>query len=124
MIGQLRQWRAAGPPVWRERSFVRDAAQLAASSGSFQNQKTKAVRNRPFIDDDGNPICQCHIFVRRIEGTVRGILILAEGITQRKQMEEALSDMTRKLIESQEQERARIGRELHDDINQRLEGLP
>ena len=28
--------------------------------------------------------------------------------------------MTRKLIESQEQERARIGRDLHDDINQRL----
>jgi signal transduction histidine kinase len=28
--------------------------------------------------------------------------------------------MSRKLIESQEQERARIGRELHDDINQRL----
>jgi signal transduction histidine kinase len=35
-------------------------------------------------------------------------------------MEEALSGMSRKLIESQEQERARIGRELHDDINQRL----
>jgi signal transduction histidine kinase len=35
-------------------------------------------------------------------------------------MEEALSDMSRKLIESQEQERARIARELHDDINQRL----
>jgi signal transduction histidine kinase len=28
--------------------------------------------------------------------------------------------MTRKLIEAQEQERVRIGRELHDDINQRL----
>jgi signal transduction histidine kinase len=28
--------------------------------------------------------------------------------------------MTRRLIESQEQERSRIGRELHDDINQRL----
>jgi signal transduction histidine kinase len=28
--------------------------------------------------------------------------------------------MTRKLIEAQEHERARIGRELHDDINQRL----
>ena len=49
-----------------------------------------------------------------------GILILAEDITRRKEMEETLSDMTRKLIESQEQERARIGRELHDDINQRL----
>jgi PAS domain S-box-containing protein len=54
------------------------------------------------------------------EGAVGGILILAEDITRRKQMEEALSDMSRKLIESQEQERARIGRELHDDINQRL----
>ncbi len=54
------------------------------------------------------------------EGTVEGILILAEDISHRKQMEEALSGMSRKLIESQEQERARIGRELHDDINQRL----
>ena len=41
-------------------------------------------------------------------------------ITQRKQMEEALSDLSQKLIQSQEQERARIGRELHDDVNQRL----
>jgi PAS domain S-box-containing protein len=41
-------------------------------------------------------------------------------ITDRKLAEQALANMTRKLIESQEQERARIGRELHDDINQRL----
>jgi len=41
-------------------------------------------------------------------------------VTKRKQAEQALADMTRKLIEAQEQERARIGRELHDDINQRL----
>jgi PAS domain S-box-containing protein len=53
-------------------------------------------------------------------GMVGGILIFAEDITQRKEMENALSDVSRKLIQSQEQERARIGRELHDDINQRL----
>jgi PAS domain S-box-containing protein len=41
-------------------------------------------------------------------------------ITKRKEAERALSDITRKLLDAQEQERARIGRELHDDINQRL----
>jgi PAS domain S-box-containing protein len=41
-------------------------------------------------------------------------------ISEWKRTEEVLSGMTRKLIEAQEQERARIGRELHDDINQRL----
>jgi len=41
-------------------------------------------------------------------------------ITERKRAEEAVSGMTRKLVEAQEQERARIARELHDDINQRL----
>src|SRR6201987_4757704 len=55
--------------------------------------------------------------LNRVQG---GILIFSEDITHRKQTEESLSDMSRRLIESQEQERARIGRELHDDINQRL----
>ena len=57
---------------------------------------------------------------RRSDNTVGGILVFAEDITDRKEMEEALSGMTRKLVEAQEQERARIGRELHDDISQRL----
>lgn len=41
-------------------------------------------------------------------------------VTERKQAEEALLGMNRRLIDAQEQERARIGRELHDDVNQRL----
>ena len=53
-------------------------------------------------------------------GDIGGILIFAENITRRKQMEEALSGLSRKLIESQEQERTRIARELHDDVSQQL----
>jgi PAS domain S-box-containing protein len=41
-------------------------------------------------------------------------------VTDRKQADEALSEVNRKLIEAQESERSRIGRELHDDITQRL----
>jgi len=48
------------------------------------------------------------------------IVCVLRDITDHKRAERALADMTRKLIEAQEQERARIGRELHDDINQRL----
>lgn len=57
---------------------------------------------------------------RKPDGNIGGILVFAEDITERKRMEQTLSDMTRKLIESQDQERARIARELHDDIVQRL----
>jgi len=41
-------------------------------------------------------------------------------VTERKQAEDALLSMTRRLSEAQEQERARIARELHDDVGQRV----
>ena len=41
-------------------------------------------------------------------------------ITDHKRAEEALSTVSRRLIDAQEQERTRIARELHDDINQRI----
>jgi signal transduction histidine kinase len=45
---------------------------------------------------------------------------MVADITQRKQAEEALESVGRRLIEAQEQERTRIARELHDDFSQRL----
>jgi PAS domain S-box-containing protein len=41
-------------------------------------------------------------------------------VTDRKVAEEVLADLERRLLNAQEQERSRIARELHDDINQRL----
>jgi len=57
---------------------------------------------------------------KTVEGVQGGILIFAVDISRHKRMEAALRDTTRRLVESQEQERTRIGRELHDDISQRL----
>ena len=51
--------------------------------------------------------------IARLRGTV-------QDITDRKLAEEALSSMNGRLIEAQESERARIARDLHDDIGQRL----
>jgi PAS domain S-box-containing protein len=57
---------------------------------------------------------------QNLAGLQGGILIFSEDITHRKHAEEALLGMSRKLIEAHEQERTRIGRDLHDDFVQRL----
>jgi PAS domain S-box-containing protein len=49
-----------------------------------------------------------------------GYIGIGIDVTERKQAEETISSMSRRLIAAQEQERARIARELHDDMGQRL----
>jgi PAS domain S-box-containing protein len=57
-----------------------------------------------------------------IEGAagVDRVACILQDITERKRAEEALSAVSQRLIEAQEQERSRLARELHDDINQQL----
>jgi PAS domain S-box-containing protein len=52
-------------------------------------------------------------------GLLRTIGIVAD-VTERKLAEEAISSVSRRLIEAQEQERAHIARELHDDLSQMM----
>ena len=54
------------------------------------------------------------------EGSFIGYIGSCIDVTDRKLAEEAMSELGRKLIEAHEEERTWIGRELHDDINQRL----
>ena len=84
-----------------------------------------------------NPTYQTSYRLLRLDGSVtwleesgraffdaQGKMLRAIGIgvdvSDRKHAEEALLGMSRKLIEAHEQERTRIGRDLHDDVVQRL----
>jgi PAS domain S-box-containing protein len=95
------------------------------------DQRTTFVRE---LVEKGN-IRDLEVLLRRKDGEIRTSLGSAElievngepcalsviaDVTERKLAEEAISGFSRRLIEAQETERARIARELHDDINQRL----
>jgi PAS domain S-box-containing protein len=54
------------------------------------------------------------------DGGFQGFIGSAIDVTDRKRSEEALLDMSGHLIRAHEEERARIARELHDDLSQRM----
>lgn len=95
------------------------------------NQRIAFVKQ---LLEKGN-VRNLEVQIRRKEGQIRTTLGSAElidfggepcglsvftDITERKQAEKALANVSRRLIDAQEQERTRIARELHDDINQRI----
>jgi signal transduction histidine kinase/integral membrane sensor domain MASE1 len=54
------------------------------------------------------------------KGKMLRIIGMVANVTEQKRAEEAISSVSRRLIEAHEEERTRIARDLHDDINQRL----
>jgi PAS domain S-box-containing protein len=53
-------------------------------------------------------------------GELRGFVGTVEDITERKRSEAALRDLSKRILQAQEQERKRVARELHDSVIQML----
>ena len=58
--------------------------------------------------------------LRDAAGKITHFVAAKEDITGRKEAELVMRDLSRRLIRAHEAERARLGRELHDDVTQRL----
>ena len=94
---------------------------LSATFGCTPENPTCRVRYR-VIRPDGSVVWlekNAHAFFDG-NGVILRMIGMVADITERKLAEEAISGMSRRLIEAQEAERARIARDLHDTIGQRL----
>src|SRR5262252_5036754 len=94
---------------------------LIATDGCTPENPTCRVRYR-VIRPDGSVVWlekNAHAFFDG-NGSILRMIGMVADITERKLAEEAISSMSRRLIEAQEAERARIARDLHDNIGQRL----
>ena len=79
---------------------------------------------RRYSRQDGSSIwVMLNISLVRNAGVSMHLVAVLEDITGRKQAESELRDLSGRLISAHEEERARIARELHDDMTQRLARL-
>ncbi len=100
-----------------------------ASWQVFQNEivallegKTRFEGELPFLDSTGKirySLLRLSV-VPGFEHTLERVLLSFVDITERKEMEETLSTLSRRLFEAQEAERRNVARELHDEIGQVL----
>lgn len=97
------------------RVWFREACERAASGQMIRSDVTVSMA-------EGRKVSLDFMLapVKDDDGKVTQLVASAVDISERKCMEEALRDLSGRLISVQEAERRRIARELHDDLNQRM----
>ena len=101
------------PESWKRLREAVEEAMRSATPYQLDLQMIRSDGAMRWIKARGEAQLDTTGRVIRLRGTV-------QDITERKRVEAVLSGMNRKLIEAQEQERARIARDLHDDLGQRI----
>jgi PAS domain S-box-containing protein len=92
----------------------RSFEELVERDGQWSGELSHTTRDgRKIIVDS------LHVLMRAADGR-QLVLETNRDITERKRAEQALEELAGRLIRAQEEERSRIGRELHDHISQML----
>jgi PAS domain S-box-containing protein len=113
------QWRV--PHFWETHLHPADRLKVVASCRQAIQQKRHQARDYRMIAANGKTVWLhdlVHVIVE--QGQTKELIGVMVDITDRKHTETSLIEMTGRLIGAQEEERRRIARELHDDLNQRL----
>jgi PAS domain S-box-containing protein len=101
------------PGIWGDETEVRDRIARGGRIFYVEGSRTTAEGQTMHLLSTISPL-------RDSTGTIVGSARIVRDVSQQKEAERELSGFNRRLIDAQEQERAKIARELHDDLGQRL----
>jgi PAS domain S-box-containing protein len=109
------------PDFWATHLHPEDRSRALAKCHEFSSARENYELECRMIARDGRVVWLHNLIsVTRENGSPREIRGFSIDITESKQNETALRDLTGRLINAQEEERRRVARELHDDLNQRM----